>query len=88
MCKFERGIYPLTITRDRYNGAYSKGKYLAFNLDPDDVPTEITADDVDCHGFWLIDADKYKIGKGDTVLEALKSLCELLTEEERGWEEL
>lgn len=34
-------IYPLTIIRDRYNDVYSGGKYLAFNLDADEIPTAI-----------------------------------------------
>ena len=28
-------MYPLTIIKDRYNGTYSGGMYLAFNLEYD-----------------------------------------------------
>lgn len=45
-------IYPLTITADRYGGVYSGGDYMAWNLDPCDVPTEPFADDVTCMEFW------------------------------------
>lgn len=77
-----KDIYPLTIIRDRYNGVYSKGKYLAFNLDYYDIPQEIDGYDVECFDFWCYsEPSKYKIGKGNTIEEALENLIELLAKE-------
>ena len=75
-CGFmEDEIYPLVIIRDRYTGVYSGGKYTAWNLDAEEIPIDINADDVSCFNFWWTDkADKYIIGKGDTVNEALADL--------------
>jgi hypothetical protein len=71
----ENEIYPLTIVRDRYTGSYSGGKYTAWNLDAEEIPTDINADDVSCFNFWWTDkADEYIIGKGNTVSEALADL--------------
>ena len=76
-------IYPLTIICDRYSGTYSGGAYLAFNLDFDEIPAEVNADDVSCAGFWVEEADNYKIGKGSCIDEALDNLVELLNKEPR-----
>ena len=77
MKKFmEDEIYPLTITADRYIGAYSGGRYTAWNLLAEDVPDGIEADDVDCHNFWL--ENEVVCGLGETVSEALADLyCKL-----------
>lgn len=72
----EDEIYPLTITADRYSGAYSGGRYTAWNLCAEDVPEGIEGDDVDCHNFWL--ENEIVCGKGATVSEALADLyCKL-----------
>ena len=68
----EDEIYPLTITADRYNGAYSGGQFIAWNLLAEDVPEGSEADDVDCHSFWL--ENEIVCGKGRTVSEALANL--------------
>ena len=44
--------YPLTIALDRYSGVYSGGLYVAWNCDPESVPTEPSDDDVTCADFW------------------------------------
>ena len=44
--------YPCTIIRDRYNGMYSKGAFIAFPLDNRVVPDYIHCDDVECASFW------------------------------------
>ena len=69
-------IYPLTIVADRYNGAYSGGKYTAWNLDTDRVPTEIAGEDVECYMFWrkaIID-NIIPHGVGNTIEEAVGNL--------------
>lgn len=68
----EDEIYPLTIVADRYNGAYSGGKYTAWNLLAEDIPEGTEADDVDCYDFWL--TNEIVCGKGRTVSEALADL--------------
>lgn len=71
-------LYPLTIIKDRYGGVYSGGQYTAWNLEPQEIPTQIFYDDVSCYGFWL--ENKVPVGKGDTPQEAIKKLQELLEE--------
>lgn len=65
-------IYPLTIVADRYGGVYSRGAFTAWNLDTDEVPTEIASDDVTCMNFW--GKNKITCGKGATVEEAVGNL--------------
>lgn len=68
-------IYPVTIVMDRYTGTYSKGKWLAFQLDTDQVPDEIGSNDGDEENFWRSHDDmKLPIGKGNTPNEALEDL--------------
>lgn len=69
-------LCPITIVMDRYMGAYSKGKFTAWNLDPQEVPKEIDADDSTCRNFWDSKyVKKYVIcGKGDTPNEAYQDL--------------
>lgn len=68
----EDEIYPLTITSDRYNGTYSGGNYIAWNLLAEDIPSETDGGDVDCYEFWL--TNEIVFGKGRTVSEALADL--------------
>lgn len=73
MRTINRPIYPLTIISDRYNGVYSGGRYLAFNLDFDEIPKEINASDMECCNFW----DSHKdllVGKGFYIDEAIRDL--------------
>ena len=71
-------IHPLTIITDRYGGCYSGGKFLAFNLEPWQVPKGVDGSDLDCADFWNEEAKGYAIGKGDTVQEAINDLaCKL-----------
>lgn len=69
-------IYPLVIVCDRYNGTYSGGAYTAWNHYVDEIPHEIEGDDVECMGFWWGDAsEKYTVGKGATIEEAVADLA-------------
>ena len=70
--KDDMDIYPLTIIRDRYHESHYE--YLAFNLEAWEVPKEINNDGLDYWSFWMHEAQKYIIGKGDTVQEALEDL--------------
>ena len=76
-------VYPVTIIDDRYSGCYSCGKYLAFNVEPWDVPKGVSwGGDVDCAEFWADEALKYVIGKGNTPNEAYRNLVEKIQRKE------
>jgi predicted Abi (CAAX) family protease len=64
--------YPTTIIKDRYQGTYSDGKWLAFPIDYHQVPKDIDSGDIECMMFW----DSYTgcVGKGNTVEEAFSDL--------------
>lgn len=64
--------YPTTIIRDRYNGTYSGGNWLAFPMDYHQVPADIDGDDSECMIFW----DDYDglVGKGETAELAMADL--------------
>ena len=66
-------IYPLTIILDRYDGAYSGGKWLAFNMDYDEIPKEINSSDIECVKFWHKNKDLI-VGRGKGLEEALDDL--------------
>ena len=67
-------LYPITIIKDRYNGIYSGGAFLAFNLDYDEIPWEINQDDVTCMVFWSTNKNMI-VGRGATPQEAYENLC-------------
>ena len=72
-------ITPLCIVEDRYAGAYSGARYLAFNMSPFGVgELDIDAGDMSCMDFWEYKAKNYIIGKGKTPLEALMDLQSLI----------
>lgn len=76
-----KDIFPLTIVKDRYNGAYSKAKYLAFNLYADnDIFVEfIGCDDTAEMDFWYNNYHKnFNIGKGNTPQEAYDDLVRII----------
>ena len=69
----ENEAYPLTVTRDRYNGAYSGGRLTAWLLDPEEVPKEINDNDGPCREFWT-EENKQRCGIGNSFEEALLDL--------------
>ena len=69
-------IYPLTITRDRYCGAYSGGYFTAWNMDYYEIPTEPEEDDVSCMMFWY--TTDIVVGRGETPQEAVDDLTRRL----------
>lgn len=66
-------IYPLTITSDRYGGAYSGGEYIAWNLYAFEVPEDPFLDDVTCMEFWYSNDEK-NCAVGETIEEAVENL--------------
>ena len=69
-----QNIIPVTIINDRLGGLYSSARYLAFNLEPWDVPEEVS-EVQSCVEFWSNEAQYYVIGKGETPAEAYENLC-------------
>ena len=69
-----KSIHPLTIITDRYGGIYSGGRYLAFNMEPWQVPKAVDGSDTECMDFWNGECKEYVIGKGDTIQEAVDDL--------------
>lgn len=69
-------IYPLTVVKDRYGGAYSGGKYTAWNMDSHEIPIDIDSDDNMCEAFWVYNT--IIVGKGNTMDEAVDNLAKLL----------
>jgi hypothetical protein len=64
------------IVQDRYHGVYSGAEWTAWPMNSENVPTEISGDDVSCAEFW----NQFTgiVGKGDTKHEALDDLCSKL----------
>ena len=80
-------IYPLTIIPDRYNGAFSGGKWTAFNMYHYDIPDEVDDGDVECSNFWEEQRRLEKncenyfiIGIGNTIDEAMNDLLKKMNE--------
>jgi len=68
-------IYPLTIITDRYSGVYSGGAYTAWPGDKEDVPDEVSMDDVTCgHEWGVIKSERQHVGIGCTPSVALVDL--------------
>lgn len=77
----EKDIYPLTLVRDRYNGVYSGGSWLAYNKHPWEVEDgDEFADDVSCMDFWEYPErnHNHKIGVGYSKDEAISNLSNKL----------
>jgi hypothetical protein len=79
-------IYPATIVMDRYSGTYSGAKWLAFNIDPCDIPDEIGGSDPDEMIFWREHDDtKLPIGKGETPDLAINDLITKMKQYYENW---
>jgi len=77
-------LYTVTIVSDRFDGCYSKAKWLAFHLEPCTVDIHPTQHgDVEQMEFWLPkeepdmvmpQEERKNIGRGNTPDEAYKDL--------------
>ena len=75
-------IYPLTIVRDRYTGAYSGGKFIAWPAEPYQIAEDPQADDTTCMLFWIwVEENKIPYGRGETPEEAVRDLQQRLPED-------
>ena len=80
-----REVYPCSISRARYGGSCEGGKWVAFPLDPEQVPHDaFVGDDPRAIWFWCGgDYDEesvgtYYVGRGDTPNAALADLIDRL----------
>lgn len=64
--------YPLTIAQARYGGAYEGSEWIAFHLEPCEVPEEAFGDNSQCAEWWLDNGEG--VGRGKTPHEALENL--------------
>lgn len=71
-----RHIYPVSIVRARYGGAYEPAPWLAFNKFENQLPFGWNGDDTTCACFW--DANHEPVGAGNTPDEAYHDLIEKL----------
>ena len=72
----DNDIWPLIIVSDRYNGSYSSGRFTAWNLESDQVPTDIYGCDTECCEFWR--KNDIPVGLGTTIQEAIDDLAKKL----------
>lgn len=80
-------VWPCTMVCDRYGGVYSEAKWLAFNLDCDNIPVEINGSDPQEIDFFMTDKHKaYIIGKGETPRQAYNDLIDKLVAHSGGCE--
>ena len=73
----QNGIYPLTIARDRYGGAYSGGEFIALNCHPYEAPEDIFGDDMVISDFFMKDPEelgKLRYGVGESPELAVQDL--------------
>ncbi len=82
-------LYPIAIIEDRYNGVYSKGKWVAIASSRFQMVAFVEnctnfeyldnygfGDDCEADKFWDTHKDELWIAVGDTPDEALKNLVE------------
>ncbi len=79
-------LWPVTIVMDRYNGTYSGGRWLAFQMDRSDISYSVGAGDSDEMNFWDDEDNKLEVGIGNTIADAGLDLVKkmLLTVERIG----
>ncbi len=66
-------IWPVTIVRARYGGSYEPGPWLAFPLQPYELPGDWDASDVPCAEFW--GSHDEPVGAGESPDGALANLA-------------
>jgi hypothetical protein len=68
-------LYPVTIVKSRYGGTYEGATWLAFNLEMNQVPPEVTGTDVECSEFFA--STQLVIGRGDSPDTSYTALAAL-----------
>lgn len=70
----EKDFYPCTVFLARYNGVYEGGTWVAFAMEPHEIPVCATGREPDAAVFWDKHARRYNIGRGDTPDAAIVDL--------------
>lgn len=65
-------LYPVTIVTARYGGVYENAQFIAVLCHPDEMPEDITGDDIQCCYFFRDYSDI--VGLGGTPDSALADL--------------
>ncbi|MEA2660566.1 MAG: hypothetical protein QOH08_138 [Chloroflexota bacterium] len=65
-------LYPVTIVQTRYGGIYEGGRWAAFLLRPEELPTDAFGGDIVCVPWWADFGDA--VGVGATPDAALADL--------------
>lgn len=73
---WNRVKWPVTIVADRYHGLYSRGEWLAFPCEPQDIPAAVFGEDNECDEFWKNYEEP--VGKGTYADDALEELIYLM----------
>lgn len=79
--QWAKSTYPCTIVLDRYSGVYSGGKWIAYPLDPEDVPFAVVGDDNTCSEFWWdhnANDRLLPVGRGTTPMSAFENLVAVM----------
>jgi hypothetical protein len=66
-----------TIIADRYGGVYSRGRWTAWNMYPEQIPSDPSGDDITAADFWLrADGEDNQplVGRGAPPTEACEDL--------------
>ncbi|MGW0479400.1 hypothetical protein [Nonomuraea sp. NPDC003214] len=66
----------VTIVMSRYGGVYEPGVWVAFPMNPDEIPPDCYAGDVECANFFA--ERRGEIGGGDTPQEAYDDLLNMM----------
>lgn len=66
------GLYPVTIVRSRYGGAYEPGAWLAWPRDANRLPLDWDGDDIPCRRFW--ESEGGVVGAGNSPQAAYEDL--------------
>jgi hypothetical protein len=69
----ENDLYPCTVFLARYSGLYEGGTWVAFAMEPFEIPPDATGGDTDSAAFWDEHTTRY-IGRGDTPDAAIIDL--------------
>ncbi|MGW4800251.1 hypothetical protein ACWEPC_48315 [Nonomuraea sp. NPDC004297] len=72
----------VTIVMSRYGGIYEPGIWVAFPMNPDELPPDWYAGDVECAHFFA--ERKGEIGGGDTPQEAYEDLLNKMRHRRRA----
>jgi len=67
-------MYPVTIIKTRYGGAYEGGQWAAFNCYPEAIPWQATDDDNTCSQWWFDTRNSASVGIGSNATEAYEDL--------------